>query len=220
MVNPTDISQEGIDLTKVTFEQYIKLTEDTTAKDQSASVQTESVKEKQPEEVVHEESGDADDESTETAPKINMATVGYGKVQMKKKPHKRNKKGSDDEDTTYTPTTVEKEKLRIKHKAIETGVIPRNVRAKNGGASMPESQNGKSEKHIETSKGSEAEKVESIEVPKAPEVQNVEKPEDQKKAGAGDDEIEITEVRASSPPPPPPPPPPPESQSIPQDAKS
>ncbi|KAM0007064.1 hypothetical protein Hdeb2414_s0154g00815711 [Helianthus debilis subsp. tardiflorus] len=54
VVDPTDISQEGVDLTKVTFEQYIKLTEATISKDQSASVQTEGVKEKQPEEVVHE----------------------------------------------------------------------------------------------------------------------------------------------------------------------
>ncbi|MFS7960813.1 hypothetical protein Hanom_Chr08g00707431 [Helianthus anomalus] len=66
VVNPAHLSQEGIDLTKVTFEQYIKLTEATSAKDQSESVQAEADKEKQPEEVVHEEAGDADDESTET----------------------------------------------------------------------------------------------------------------------------------------------------------
>ncbi|MFS7935685.1 hypothetical protein Hanom_Chr05g00406481 [Helianthus anomalus] len=195
VVNPADISQEGVDLTKVTFEQYLKHTETTIAKEQSASVPAEGVKEKQPEEVVHEGSADADDESTETEPKIDMATVGYGKVQMKKKPQKR-KKGSDDEDTTYTPTAVEKKKLRIKRKVVQSGVIPRNVRAKKGGASMPESQNGKSEKHVTTSQGPEVETVQNVEVPNVPEVQKK----------AGDDEVEITEVRVSSPPPPPPPP--------------
>ncbi|KAJ0766027.1 hypothetical protein HanPI659440_Chr08g0310631 [Helianthus annuus] len=213
VVNLADISKEGVDLTKVTLEQYLKHTEATIAKDQSASVQAEGVKEKQPEEVVHEESGDADDESTETQPEIDMATVGYGKVQMKKKPQKKKKKGSDDEDTTYTPTAVEKKKLRIKCKAIQTGVIPRNFRARKGGASMPEGQSGKVEKHVATSKGIEAEKVQSVEVPKAPEVQSVEKPEVEKKGA--DDNVVITEVRISSPPPPPP-----ESQPIPESGES
>ncbi|MFS7952419.1 hypothetical protein Hanom_Chr07g00606691 [Helianthus anomalus] len=63
---------------------------------------------------------------------------------------------------------------------------------------MPESQSEKSEKHVATSKGREAEKVQSIEVPEVPEVQNV----------------VITEVRVSTPPPPP------ESQHIPQEAES
>ncbi|KAJ0467212.1 hypothetical protein HanIR_Chr14g0682831 [Helianthus annuus] len=39
-----------------------------------------------------------------------MATLGRGKVQMKKKPQKK-KKGSDDEDSTYTPLVEEKKKL-------------------------------------------------------------------------------------------------------------
>ncbi|MFS7986773.1 hypothetical protein Hanom_Chr11g01014211 [Helianthus anomalus] len=76
-MNPADISQEGVDLTKVTFEQYLKHTEATIAKEQSASVPAEGVKGKQPEEVVHEESGDADDESTETEPEIDMATSSF-----------------------------------------------------------------------------------------------------------------------------------------------
>ncbi|MFS7976876.1 hypothetical protein Hanom_Chr10g00897471 [Helianthus anomalus] len=155
------------------------LTKDAIAKDQSANVQTESVKEKQPEEVVHEESGDADDESTKTEPKIDMAM------------------------------------LRIKRKAIQTGVIPRNVRARKGSASMLESQSGKSEKHVETSKVHEDEKVHSVKIPKAPEVQSVEKPEVEKKGA--DDDVVITEVRVSSPPPPPPPP---ESQPIPESGES
>ncbi|KAF5820915.1 hypothetical protein HanXRQr2_Chr01g0007641 [Helianthus annuus] len=169
VVNPADISQEGVDLTKVTFEQYIKLTEATMAKDQSASVQAEGVKGKEPEGVARDDSSEADDESTETEPEIDMAIVGRGKVQMKKKPLKK-KKGSDEEDTTYTPTGEEKKKPRIKRKVIQTGVIPRNVRARKGGASVHKDQSGKSEKYIETSKVLEAEKDQHVEVPKEPEI--------------------------------------------------
>ncbi|MFS7911131.1 hypothetical protein Hanom_Chr02g00114441 [Helianthus anomalus] len=89
------------------------------------------------------------------------------------------------------PTVVEKKKLRIKRKAVQTSVIPRNVRAKKSGATMLESQSGKSEKHVTTSMGPE-----TVKVPEVPEVQNVEKK-------VGDDEVEITEVRVSTPPPPP-----------------
>ncbi|KAM0061166.1 hypothetical protein Hdeb2414_s0004g00132761 [Helianthus debilis subsp. tardiflorus] len=189
VVNPADISQQGIDLTKVTFKQYIKITEESNAKDQSTSVQTEGVKGKEPEGVARDDSSDADDESTETEPEIDMATVGHGKVKLKKRPQKK-KKGSDEEDTTYTTTAVEKKKLRIKSKAMQTSVIPRNVRARKGGALMSESQSGKSEKHVATSQGPEAEKVQKVEVPKEPEVQSVEILE-----------LEVTEVRIPTPPP-------------------
>ncbi|MFS7946087.1 hypothetical protein Hanom_Chr06g00531911 [Helianthus anomalus] len=63
---------------------------------------------------------------------------------------------------------LKEKKLRIKRKAVQSGVIPTNVRAKKGGASMPENQNGKSEKHVATSKVHEAEKVYSIVVPEVP----------------------------------------------------
>ncbi|KAJ0699846.1 hypothetical protein HanOQP8_Chr10g0360741 [Helianthus annuus] len=113
VVNPTDLSQLGIDLTKATFELYIKITEAATAKDQSASVQGECDKEKQTEDVVHEESDDADDESIETETELDMATLGCGKAQLKKKPTKK-KKAFDYEDSTYTPSVEETKKLRIK----------------------------------------------------------------------------------------------------------
>ncbi|MFS7936742.1 hypothetical protein Hanom_Chr05g00419351 [Helianthus anomalus] len=61
--------------------------------------------------------------------------------------------------------------------AVQSGVIPRNVRAKKSGATMPETQSGKNEKHVSTSKGTEAVIDQNIEVPKVPEVQGVEKPE-------------------------------------------
>ncbi|KAM0046385.1 hypothetical protein Hdeb2414_s0009g00315561 [Helianthus debilis subsp. tardiflorus] len=198
VVDPTELIRQGVDILNMSYDDYLKNNEEVTAqKIQSSSVPAEGVKEKEPEGVVHDDSSDADDESTET--ESEMETIGVWKVTLKKKPQKKKKNGSDDEDSTYTPTAVEKKKLRIKRIAVQTGVILRNVRAKKRGASMPESQSGKSEKHVATSKGHEAEKVQSIEVP---EVQSVEQPEDQKKAGTVDDEVEITEVRISTPPPP------------------
>ncbi|MFS7978074.1 hypothetical protein Hanom_Chr10g00911361 [Helianthus anomalus] len=110
---------------------------------------------------------------------VDKLKIGHGKVTLKKKPHKK-KKGSDEEDSTYMPTTEEKMKLRTKRKAVQYGVIPRNVRAKKGGATMPESQSGKSEKHVISSKGPEVVKDQNIEVPEVPEVQSVEKPEVEK----------------------------------------
>ncbi|MFS7963246.1 hypothetical protein Hanom_Chr08g00735811 [Helianthus anomalus] len=206
--------KQGVDLLKDSLENFIKKNDEVTAqKEQSASVPAEGVKEKEPECAVHDDSSDVDDESMETDSEIER--IGVGKVTLKKKAQKKKKKGSDDEDSTYTPTAIEKNKLWIKRKAVQIGIIPRNVRAKKGGASMTESQSGKSEKHVATSKGHEAEKVQSIEVFEVPEVQSVEKPEDQK--NAGDDEVDIIEVRVSTPPPPPPPP---ESQPIPKEAES
>ncbi|MFS7911130.1 hypothetical protein Hanom_Chr02g00114431 [Helianthus anomalus] len=87
VVNPADISQEGIDLMKLTFEQYIKHTEATVAKDQSASVQAEGVKGREPEGVAHDDSNDADDESTQTESEIER--IGVGKVTLKKKHQKK-----------------------------------------------------------------------------------------------------------------------------------
>ncbi|KAJ0539938.1 hypothetical protein HanRHA438_Chr08g0366301 [Helianthus annuus] len=165
---------------KESLEGFLKKNEDATAaKDQSISVQAESVKEKELEGVVHTDSSDADDESTDTESEIEK--IGVGKVQLKKKPQKKKVKGSNDEDETYIPTPqAEKKKLRIKRKAVQYGIIPRNVRAKKGGATMPESQSGKSENHVISSKGLEAVKNQNIEVPEVPEVQSVEKPETEK----------------------------------------
>ncbi|KAJ0475945.1 hypothetical protein HanRHA438_Chr13g0586281 [Helianthus annuus] len=214
VVDPADIKQQGIDLTKATFEQYIKIIEEITHKDQSTSVQGEGVKETEPEGVARDDSSEADDEATDTEPEIDMATLGKGKVQLKKKPKKK-KKGSDDEDSTYTPSVDEQKKLRIKRKAVQTGVIPRNVRAKKGGASLPKDQGGKSEKHVTTSKRPEAEKVQIVEIPKEPEVQSVEVPEVEVQKNVGDDDY--VEVRVATPPPPPPPP---QDQSIPESGES
>ncbi|KAJ0905547.1 hypothetical protein HanPSC8_Chr07g0295191 [Helianthus annuus] len=195
VVDPTELIRKGADILNMSYDDYLKKNVEATAA-QGPSVEKidKSAKHVEPEGVVHSDSSDADDESTETELEIDVSKIGYGKVQLKKKPLKKKKKGSDDEDSTYTPTAEEKKKLRIKRKAFQTGVIPRNVRARKGSASMAEGQSDKSEKHVTTSKCSEAEKDQNVEVPKVPEVQ--------KKAGA-DDEVEITNVRVSTPPPPP-----------------
>ncbi|MFS7996717.1 hypothetical protein Hanom_Chr12g01133091 [Helianthus anomalus] len=127
-------------------------------------------------------------------------------AQLKKKPTKK-KKTSDEEDNTYTPSAEETKKLREKRKEVQSRVIPRNVRARKGGATLPKDQVGKKEKHVETSKVLEAKKDPSVEIPKEPEMQNVEVPvvKAQQKAGDGDDYVEITGFRAATPPPPPPP---------------
>ncbi|KAF5818543.1 hypothetical protein HanXRQr2_Chr02g0066531 [Helianthus annuus] len=126
VVNPTDLSQEGIDLTKVTFEQFIELSKASAQKDQSSSVQTESVKEKEPEGVVHDDLSEADSESTETETELDLTTLGRGNAQLKNKPTKK-KKGFDEEDSSFTPSVDERNKLRIKRKAVQTGVIPRKT---------------------------------------------------------------------------------------------
>ncbi|KAJ0867141.1 hypothetical protein HanRHA438_Chr12g0559751 [Helianthus annuus] len=153
VLNPADVTQEGIDLTKVTFEQYIKQTE-VTAKAQAEKVtketgassakhvQTESMKEKEPEGVAHTNSSDADDESSDTESEVDKSKIGVGKVTLKKKSQKK-RKGSDEEDETYIPTPqAEKKKVIKKCKVVQTGVIPRSMRARKGSASMLELQSG------------------------------------------------------------------------------
>ncbi|MFS7996759.1 hypothetical protein Hanom_Chr12g01133611 [Helianthus anomalus] len=152
VIPPTEITQEGVDLAKVTFEQYVKHTEDT-AKAQSSSVEkvaessakhTVSVKEREPEGIAHTHSSDADDESSETESDIDKSKVGVGKVTLKKKPLKKKKKGSDEEDETYIPTPqAEKKKLLKKRKAVQSGVIPQSVRARKGSVSVHEKQSEK-----------------------------------------------------------------------------
>ncbi|MFS7954368.1 hypothetical protein Hanom_Chr07g00629471 [Helianthus anomalus] len=155
VVHPTELIRQGADILNMSYDDFLKKNEEgTTQKVQSSSVQAESVKEKQPEVVVQSDSEDVDDESTDTEPEIDMAKVGLGKVQLKKKPQKK-RKGSDEENSTYMPTAEEKKKLRTKRKAVQSGVIPRNVRVKKSGATKPEFQSGKSEKHVATSKGPE-----------------------------------------------------------------
>ncbi|MFS8002625.1 putative transcription factor bZIP family [Helianthus anomalus] len=181
------------------------------SKNQSSSVQAENVKDKEPKGVACDDSSeDVDSESTKTETELDLTTLGRGKTQLKKKPTKK-KKAPDEEDSTYVPPEKTK-KLRAKRKAVQSGVIPRNVHAKKIGATLPKDQEGMKEKHVKTSKVHETEKIQGVEVPKEPEV------EVQKKAGNGDDYVEITRFKVATPPPPPPPPP--QEQPIPEAPES
>ncbi|KAJ0699124.1 hypothetical protein HanRHA438_Chr10g0435801 [Helianthus annuus] len=172
VLDPSEVIQQGVDLLKHSLESFLQRNEEVAAqKDQSSSVQAESVKATEPEGVAHDDSSEFDDESTETESELDPTTLGRGKAQLKKKPTKK-QKGSDEEDFTYTPSIVEQKKLRKKRKAVQSGVIPRNVRAKKTGATLPKDKDGKSEKHVTSSKVQEAEKAQSVEAPKAPEVQS------------------------------------------------
>ncbi|MFS7913040.1 hypothetical protein Hanom_Chr02g00136961 [Helianthus anomalus] len=88
-VDPIDLSQLGIDLTKATFEQSLKSTKESTQKEQSSSVPTESVKETEPEGVARDDSSETDDESIETEIELDLTTLGRGKAQLriKRKAH-------------------------------------------------------------------------------------------------------------------------------------
>ncbi|KAJ0433156.1 hypothetical protein HanRHA438_Chr17g0809621 [Helianthus annuus] len=213
VLDPSEVVQQGADLLKHSLESFLKRNEEIVAQeDQSASVQGESVKDKETDGVVHDDSSEADSESTETESELDPTTLGRGKAQLKKNPTKK-QKGSDKEDTTYTPSVDERQKLKIKRKEVQTGVIPRSVRVKKTGATLPKDKDGKSEKHVATSKVQEAEKAQSVEAPKALKVQTQSVPEVQKQASVGDDYVEITGFKAATPPPP-------QDQPIPEDPES
>ncbi|KAM0057555.1 hypothetical protein Hdeb2414_s0005g00159531 [Helianthus debilis subsp. tardiflorus] len=149
VLDPSSIPQEGVDFAKVTFEQYLQHTAAATQKDQTSSAQGESVKEKELEGVARDDSSeDADDESTEIETELDPTTLGHGKAQLKKRPTKK-QKGSDEEDSTYVPPEKTK-KLRAKRKVVQSGVLPRRVRARKGCASLPKDQEGNKEKHVRT----------------------------------------------------------------------
>ncbi|MFS7987541.1 hypothetical protein Hanom_Chr11g01024191 [Helianthus anomalus] len=110
-------------------------------------------------------------------------------AQLKKKPTKKHK-GSDEEDYTYVPPDTSK-KLRAKRKYVQSGVIPRRVRAKKTDAELPKDQ--------------EVEKAQSVEIPTAPVIQSQNLPEvEVQKHTGGDNYVEITGFKAATPPPPPP----------------
>ncbi|KAF5806230.1 hypothetical protein HanRHA438_Chr05g0228021 [Helianthus annuus] len=148
VLDPSDAVQQGADLLKHTLESYLKKNEEVAAQEgQSASVQAESVKVTEHEGVVHDDLSEADSESTESETELDPLTLGRGKAQLKKKPTKK-QKASDEEDSNYVPPEKTK-KLRIKRKAVQAGALPRTVRARKGGDTLPKDKDGKKEKHVE-----------------------------------------------------------------------
>ncbi|KAJ0922726.1 hypothetical protein HanPSC8_Chr05g0207161 [Helianthus annuus] len=209
MLNPMDLIQQGVDLMKMTLDDFVKQSEDAktakAAKEATKEVETsaknveaESLKEKEVEGVVHTD-------SSETEPEYDTSKLGVGKIKLKLKPQKKNK-GSDEEDAMYIPTPEEKKKVIRKRKSIPTGVIPRSIRARKGAATMPEIQSVKAPevvKHVETTSIPEVEKDQSVEKPEEESKKAPESPIFERVEKDDEDEVEFMGERQSTPPPPP-----------------
>ncbi|XP_021991351.1 glutamic acid-rich protein-like [Helianthus annuus] len=203
VLEPSVAIEQGIDLLNQSFESYLKKNEEAAAqKAQGSSVQAEDITTIEPEVEDLDSSSEDDYEATQSESELDRTTLGRGKAQLKKKSLKK-KKSSDEEDSSYEPD--EPKKQRKKRKAVQAGVIPRNVRARKSGAESSKEKGGKKEKHIQKSKALETEKTQSVETPKEPEVQSTEEPvvKAQKRTGGDDDYVEITGFKAATPRPPP-----------------
>ncbi|KAM0040055.1 hypothetical protein Hdeb2414_s0012g00389271 [Helianthus debilis subsp. tardiflorus] len=189
VLEPSVVIEQGADLLKQSLESYLKKNEEAAAQQvQGSSAHVEKVTRVEPETEVQGSSSDDDSEATQSESKLDPTTLGRGKAQLKKKPSKK-KKTSDDEDRSYEPDESIK-----KRKAVQAGVIPRNVRAKKSGAEPQKDKGGKKEKH------GQKEKTPSVEIPKEPEVQTEVEPVVEAEKGTGDDDyVEITVFRAASP---------------------
>ncbi|KAJ0902435.1 hypothetical protein HanPSC8_Chr08g0337011 [Helianthus annuus] len=205
VIPPADVIQGGVDLLKETLEDFLKKNDEAEAAKAA----------KDAEGVAHTDSSETE---SDTEPEIDTLKIGVGKIKLKAKPQKK-KKDSDEEDSTYIPTPEETKKLRKKRKAVQTGVIPRNVRARKRSATVPEMQSGKAQEvQAQSTPEVQAESIPEVEAQnvKLPEAQSVEKPEAEKekvpespeyerveKKGDDDHEVVFTGERVSTPPPPP-----------------
>ncbi|KAJ0716477.1 hypothetical protein HanPI659440_Chr13g0513181 [Helianthus annuus] len=157
VLEPSKVIEQGAGLLKQSLEIYLKRNEEVAAqKDQGLSAQAENVKVTEPEGEVQDDSSEEDSEAAQSKSELDPTTLGRGKAQLKKMPTKK-QKASDEEDSTYEPEEPKKQKG--KRKVVQTGVIPRRVRAKKSGAGPQKDKGGKKEKHVEKSKVQETEKV-------------------------------------------------------------
>ncbi|XP_035837098.1 nucleolin 2-like [Helianthus annuus] len=174
VLEPSVVIEQGADLLKQSLESYLKRNEEVAAQQaQETSVHSEKVTKVQPDSEALRSSSDGDSEATQSESELIPETVGKGKVQLKKRPSKK-QKGSDEEDSPYDPE--------------------KNVRSKKSGAELQKDKEGKAAKHVQK------EKSPSIDVPKEPEVKTKEVPvvETEKKT-YDDDYVDITGFRAASP---------------------
>ncbi|XP_022040675.1 nucleolin 2-like [Helianthus annuus] len=192
VLEPSVVIEQGADLLKQSLESYLKKNEEIAAQQaQGTSVHAEKVTRVQPETEALRSSSDGDSEATQSESELILETVGKGKVQLKKRPSKK-QKGSDDEDSPYDPEKSKKQ--RKKQKAAPVGVIPRNVRSKKSGAESQKDKEGKAAQHVQK------EKSPSVDVPKEPEVTTKEVPVVRTEKKTDDDDyVEITGFRAASP---------------------
>ncbi|XP_021984912.1 trichohyalin-like [Helianthus annuus] len=190
VLEPSVVIEQGADLLKQSLETYLKKNEEVAAQQaQGTGVHAEKVTRGQQETEVLRSSSDGDSEATQSESELIPETVGKGKVQLKKKPTKK-QKGSDEEDSPYDPEKSKRQ--RKKRKAAPIGVIPRNVRSKKSGAESQKDKDGKAAQHVEK------EKSPSVEIPKESEVKTTEVPVVGTEEKT-DDEVEITGFRAASP---------------------
>ncbi|KAM0065314.1 hypothetical protein Hdeb2414_s0003g00113341 [Helianthus debilis subsp. tardiflorus] len=140
VIDPTYLIKQGVNLMKMTLDDFVKQSEaakatkvgEKEAESSAKNIEDESVKETLFEGVV-------ESDSSEIELEYDVSKLGVGKIKLKLKPQKK-KKGSDEEDSTYIPTPKEKKKLWKKHKANPTGVVPRSVRARKGSSVAHEVQ--------------------------------------------------------------------------------
>ncbi|XP_022040799.1 intracellular protein transport protein USO1-like [Helianthus annuus] len=196
VLEPSVVIKQGAGLLNQSFESYMKRNEEAAAQQvQGSSTHVEKVTRVEPEIEAQGSSSEDDSEATQSESELDPTTLGKGKVQLKKKPLKK-KKTSDEEDSPYEP---DQPKIQVKkRKAVQAGVIPRNVRAKKQGAEPHKDKGGKKEKHVQKEKVLETEKTKGVEIPKEPEVESIKEPVAEKETG-GDDYVEITGFKAASP---------------------
>ncbi|XP_022040535.1 nucleolin 2-like [Helianthus annuus] len=176
------VIEQGAELLKESLESYLKKNDEVAAQQvQGSSAHVEKVTRVEPEVEDLGSSSEDDSEETQSESELNPTTLGRGKAQLKKKPLKK-KKTSDEEDSPYVPEQPKKQVK--KQKAVQAGVIPRNVRAKKAGAEPSKEKGGKSEKHVQK--------------PIETEVETIKEPVAEKETG-GDDYVEITGSKAASP---------------------
>ncbi|KAJ0499657.1 hypothetical protein HanHA89_Chr13g0536411 [Helianthus annuus] len=192
VLEPSVVIEQGADLLNQSFESYLKKNEEAAAQQaQGSSAHVEKVTRVEPEIEAQGSSSEDDSEATQSEYELDPTTLGRGKAQLKKKPLKK-KKTSNEEDSPFEPDQPKKQVK--KRKAVQAGVIPRNVRAKKSGAEPHKDKGGKKEKHIQ--------KTQDVEVPKEPEVESIKEPVAERETG-GDDYVEVTGFKAASTRPPP-----------------
>ncbi|MFS7919156.1 hypothetical protein Hanom_Chr03g00209491 [Helianthus anomalus] len=143
VLEPSVVIEQGADLLNQSFESYLKRNEEV------ASQKVKGSSAQDPEDEDQDNSSEDDSEVTQSESELDPITLGRGKAQLKKKSLKK-KKTSDEEDSPYVPDQPKKQIK--KRKAVQAGIIPRNVRAKKAGAEPSKEKGGKTEKHVQKSK--------------------------------------------------------------------
>ncbi|KAJ0580799.1 hypothetical protein HanHA300_Chr04g0133531 [Helianthus annuus] len=201
VIPPTELIKKGADLLNMTFDEYMKHTDAKIAKatnvaekeaDTTANnVEAEGVKETLVEGVVQSDSSAT--ESDEVDPtKIAPTSYVSGKQKYKGSPTK--KKYSDEEDSTYVPTSKEKRKGLKKRKARHVGVVSRSVRAKKDSTTVPEVPIVEKSVEVPEVQSVQVPEVERKKAPESPIYERVEKNDEFV-------EVEFMGERKSTPPP-------------------